>query len=561
MAGLTDKDIERMLRRTEIATSSECDAKIMALVGGGEIGARHTGGKRRLRRFSVGLAGALAVAAALAIVAFFAGPVEPASAAEVLQRAVDALKAAEWIHATTTVNGEPSGEYWCSVNPLRECEVSPDAITMRDFGKKESYEYDAVAGVLTIRSFFSGAYKALEGAESVVEAFVREFEREGAELTSGVLTEGARTLKVITAVSRSTKSRVFIEPATGKIVRIEQEMKNADGSPHVVVSHVDYPPSGPADIYALGVPRDARVVDMRAPAAAELLEAAHAARAAFDDTYFAIICHKTRQKDGSYWPGRFYLVYKSKGRYRVEYYNSSHLTRPITTERYHERLANLACEDIGVLEDELKTTKPAEIYFASDAGGSTKRLERNRSDGSLLIRDWDTLWHRTPEGVTWYQLPQGLWMVTDVERREGAFGPLAAIVETRQGIIKDGEVLSLPHRNWWCLNPERDHIVEEYVRREDGQAEWQEDKDWLEGVEGADEAKGKRSTHTYRVTEYGRTGNGKWYARKAVDNWENLATAESSGSLTLVLFDASREMPEELFDFSKVTAEDLYDSR
>lgn len=566
MAGMTGKDIERRLRRMEETTSRDLDARILGLLGDAAPLAPPVASRRRALRFAAGFAGAGAIAAALVLAALFARPEkwggQTASAAETLQRAVEASKKARWAHVKIVSGEEQGEETWWSLKPLRMFHKDERGITGEDVDKREQYRYERATNTLTISSLVTGDSKVMEGADNYFDAMMKFLEYEGAQTSKVTEKADGRTLELVAGVSKSMVWRVYIEPETKRIVRMETEMKNRDGSPRKSVYEFDYPEAGPADVYALGVPTDARVVDRRRPAAVGLYKAAVEAKARFADGYFAIVCYKTRQKDGTYRPSLFYVVYKSRGRYRLENYGAS---AAYFGSGWSRRIDRFDSEDISVVEEELKTGTPVKVYFGSDKSRAAQHVSRDRSDGSdgsLVVRDWGDGWKDyTPEGINWRRLPRGLERVTGVEEKEGPFGRLRALVETRQGSVRDGKVNTEPQRCWWYLNPGRDHIVEEYVSLYDGEADWQEDKNWLDGVEGADQVRRQRRRNSSRVTQYAQTETGKWYAKKTVTEDVNPDTGKSHRSLWLVLIDTTRVIPDEVFDVSKVKAEDLLDVR
>ncbi len=58
-----------------------------------------------------------------------------------------------------------------------------------------------------------------------------------------------------------------VDSEAKRVVSLRMEgLDAADGErPVSITMHIDYPGTGPADIYALGVPRDARIVDHIGP--------------------------------------------------------------------------------------------------------------------------------------------------------------------------------------------------------------------------------------------------------------------------------------------------------
>ncbi len=73
------------------------------------------------------------------------------------------------------------------------------------------------------------------------------------------------------------------------------------GGPAVRMKYaLDYPDEGPADIYALGVPRSAKIVDrVPSPDLARVLEGVRSSRRRFADSYYAIVVETIDMKGRS----------------------------------------------------------------------------------------------------------------------------------------------------------------------------------------------------------------------------------------------------------------------
>ncbi|MHC4714509.1 MAG: hypothetical protein ACYTAN_14775 [Planctomycetota bacterium] len=559
MAGMSREDIEDRLRKTELATSEAFDTKVMSLIEDGpERGGRTS--KRRLFRLTVSFAGAAALAAAL-LLAFLVGPAdwggEEASAAEFVEEAVAASESSKWIFAKWINHEGRHTESGMSLKPFRLFEKGPVWITFRDSVKKETYRYEVSTGMLTVQSFWAPYFDVYGESPTYFDGLVAKLKREGAVLSRSNENVGGAVFDVVTAAAERSRShevyRVFVEPGSKRIVRLEHRMTFEGGTVRSTSADFEYSQHGPEDIYALGVPRDTKVIDKRLPETAGLLEAAWKRSRGFSRDYYAVIFEKSRQKDGSYSHDQVYQVFKSGHRFRVERYNMSHFAA-----RHRELSAVFDTEDISLISEEFRHMKPYNIHLGYDDRRDSQLVDAR--DGRLVVKPWGEGWRFfTPEGHSWGFIPFTMNFISGGAETDGEFGKLRGAVETQSGLVSDGKVVAVPSRIWRYYNPERDFVREEYLSIQDGSGpDWQEDKDWLEGVEGAEEARKKKIKHTRKVTEYGRTSDGEWYAKRIVEDWRDLETGKNSGSMVIILLDTTREIPEEVFDVSRIKVEDLH---
>jgi len=236
---------------------------------------------------------------------------------------VAAMRAKSWIHTTVTLPDGTRAESWISPTADVSASREGDRVTFDDYRAKVRYCYDPDKKVL-VRTPASSAFK-----ESVL-SFLRLFEAilrgdravssplPGVELVSQTRShaeERGRSWIVYELVLRSdaveNRLRLRVDPQTlllhsmTIIAPIDDEMRAKlreesskgkikgelpKGDRMEATMFFDYPDHGPADIYALGVPRSVPLED-RVPQGdlARVIDGVNQSREKFPKTYLAIV--------------------------------------------------------------------------------------------------------------------------------------------------------------------------------------------------------------------------------------------------------------------------------
>ncbi len=209
----------------------------------------------RVSRRALALVGAgCLVAVALWWFSGAGGPT--ASAHAELVQAVENSNGAEWVHLLKSVSGEETVEAWFSFTPFRGFWRMGDRVAHRDLASNRLYAYDPSSGTIAI-DYFSGEPQ-VENAMNYYDLVLEGLDR--AEDMRKEIIHG-KTYTVFTVTSKDGQTgRITVDPQVQRVVMMQKESKRG-----LVVIAVDYPATGPADIYDLGVPRDARIVDKTPP--------------------------------------------------------------------------------------------------------------------------------------------------------------------------------------------------------------------------------------------------------------------------------------------------------
>jgi len=500
-------------------------------------------------------AGSLAAACLLAggLVWIFLGNGGTASAYAFLEEAVANAKSAGWVH-TRFEGPEENIEMWVRFKPFRQFGVEGDKVSLTDLGEKRRYSYDPETNTVLIEPCLVDD-RALTESSNFLDALLTSLKEspdayESLEDTEEVI--DGKKYRVLSIAAQESSMRVIIDGDLLRVVRYEAK-RMVEGEPVQVMAVVfDYPATGPEDIYALGVPRDAIIENRVNESVISIRESEHQAREAFAPTYFAIVYKGREAGDGGVTAEKINVVYKKNGRLRVEEYPA--LPWGESTGSYDLKL-RLPTDDMGAVEREISKRKLWRVYFA-EPGEKLPTLVGFDDDYAIkAVRTRIGIGQFIPEGISW---PGGMPVTgtATIPGRATDFGYLVAAEKTKMGrVLEDGMTAYAPHRERWYYNRERDWILEEWTNEFDAAGEWQDDKDWLDDLD-PDAPRPWRETHTRRVVEYGSTPALQWYAGKVVD--EQGSSGRKTTRVTIVHVDTTREIPDTLFDPSSIESEEFF---
>lgn len=186
---------------------------------------------------------------------------------------VEAVKKVPWMYFTceqTQAGSTNSMEAWISFKSHIEIEVERvegGKITFWDYGKGKKYEYQPASNTLTIpclcaEDFALGTTGPLELFSKLIDI---EKDRGATIVIRKAMFDGKEV--EIYEVARSEKrgiekSELIVELQRRLPVALEVAFTDHQGTAIFTVSgRFDYPENGPEDIYAVGVPRTAQVVN------------------------------------------------------------------------------------------------------------------------------------------------------------------------------------------------------------------------------------------------------------------------------------------------------------
>jgi Protein of unknown function (DUF1559) len=243
---------------------------------------------------------------------------------------VKQMQSIPWIHAKGQFHGEP-GEYWVSVpQGIWAGRLGkPDFVTFVSRETKIKQQYSTADGNLVrlpiaphdeeslrqIDALFARAFKGAAAAdlstsiERLVKQDIREVEVDGKRWLDFELTFHA-------VDGNSERVTIYrVDPDT-RLPKSCIEKPQFVDEPQSRVEF-DYPRSGPADVFALGVPRDAKVVDhVPGPELQQILAGMKAGREKMD-AYSGLIVEGSTL---SHWSDSalVYRVWRSGNKWRIE---------------------------------------------------------------------------------------------------------------------------------------------------------------------------------------------------------------------------------------------------
>jgi len=285
---LEEHDVERLLENGRIETSRELDARVLAAASAAFDEHRADSPKRR---FAIGIpkwrtvAGLSIAASVLLVVGVGAYMLlqQKTSAAEMLRRAAESTGEYEgWVHITGQISGagQSGGRGPESIeaylNPADGTEISirqhegKQSINMYRPSRQEMMEYDSGSNEVWIRSVEAEAASSVADGEPTISWMLAGLRR--GNKSDGITASRTRENHldrydiVYPAEVRQNRERpvhaaiqrVWVDPTT-QLIRRTWVQSNGE----TLTLDWSYGERSIHDIYDLGVPRDARVVDTR----------------------------------------------------------------------------------------------------------------------------------------------------------------------------------------------------------------------------------------------------------------------------------------------------------
>ncbi|MBN2287623.1 MAG: hypothetical protein JXI43_14340 [Tissierellales bacterium] len=194
----------------------------------------------------------------------------------------------EWIWVEPN-KSEQQDEVWFSLQPFRQFRKSGNGhISLDDYAGQRSYGYSPESKTLTIEYENAPDLVHEYQTQGIHDALSLSVPNDGKILKKQEEVNG----KSLTVFYKKTPSegyeQWFVDTETNLIIKYE-EVDYEDQERLTLV--YSYPERGPADIYELGVPRDAKVVNLVPDREIEeLVNNARVAEQRFSNTFFAIEC-------------------------------------------------------------------------------------------------------------------------------------------------------------------------------------------------------------------------------------------------------------------------------
>ena len=349
-------------------------------------------------------------------------------------------------------------------------------------------------------------------------------------------------------------ARLYIKPESKLLYAIESKCTDANGNTVVDGEMTfDYPQTGPADIYDLGVPRDAQIIDKLPKEDYQAIwDKYRQHRTNATKRYIAVI---TRVSLGDF-IDTVYVDYKLGRKHRLEGHGVFNRGEGIE-KAWPEHKKQLGDSFKSLLEwSRVHYDKKGSVSINLYDG------EYNCSINNYDKGNWGELRkHYSPnfgsmpntglEDITWPSVGHKGNIIEDDYARENN---LICIERLQQGSIYSGRV-NLPGRFLYYLDPQKDYICRRHVTEWRPNAPWQEDKGWLTDIEPEKIRDG--SIIDMEITEFIEAPNGYWYPRIIVEKQTGIRKDYKDSPLKVntietVYLRTDPEFPEGIFDVDKL---------
>lgn len=531
--------------------------------------------RRIMRKRIIPLAAAACVAAAVVLVAWLlVGTSSPAvqSAYAQLKEVVENSKNAQWVHMSTLppawVPVPVVCEQWMRCQPLQHfsCDEK-QVVTYLNYQTGQQSRYDPQKKTITITRLESNPMMdSMAGASNIFEAFMTLLDAQvklgGGTVEQGQLIENgtALTTFTLTFANGNEQIRLLADPVAKRMVRMSTMDKNEAGRWRAGCStDFDYPADGPADLYALGVPKDATIVDLTPkPEMIDLGEKLEANRRAFADTYFAVMymevppaSHTSATYD--LLPSAATLAWKKAGRYRFDHFSAVVRVNQDTATPTDMAVAEERTKGWDVYSVDLFTPRVLPTY-------DTRQF--TMENGQLKRGNGGSCHYQALEFVCWPELDMNVHKL--VPPAPGDAPGLITLERVDQGqmmrFMRDNVEVRQPHypmRTRLTFDAAHNNILIRQETIQDAQGDWVEDKNWL-----GDKASDPKVANFYlrrvmTVQDFATTAAGRMYARTSM----NTECSKRDGSdehlsyRQFVFLDTARPIAEGLFNPDSITAE------
>ena len=434
---------------------------------------------------------------------------------------IESVKDVPWLHQTSKgFEGKIAGtaEQWIGFeSKVHAAKWANGKLSYWDIKNHRRYEYDPGKGNITVDYTQENDFPLnLSSPTTLLESMHKMLIEQGAEIATSTAEYNGQTvqlqkisLSLEGQTSHSQSLKLYIQPKTKYLLAAHVTVKDKDGN--VVMGgevSFSYPQKGPADIYALGVPQDTPIVS-NLPNEDYLTvweQYKHNRKKALNN-YIAIIAHEDQGLNGIV--TMVDIDYKSGRKHRLERYSVFNTGEAFNKywPSYKKQLGN-SFESLQQWSQERYDTKGSISIYLYDGAYNTS-IRRTKSQWSELRK------HYVPNGdlfpnfalgdIAWPMINKSGKIIEDDFSKEHNY---ICVERLQQGRIHN-DTVSPPRRVLYYLDPEKNYMCVRYVLERNPDAEWQEDKNWLEGI---DPEKIRDGSITVRdITETIQAENGIWY--------------------------------------------------
>jgi len=564
------RKIEKIVKGFEVSTNAEKDKAILKKVLEAQRNFREkrsASGRPRIWRIIMGskiiklATAAVIIAVAGLIIHFSGGSVDLSTIA--FADISEAMRKAPWMRMSNRgFGGNVEGPIELLIGFKAKIAASKDAkgkIALLNFGQHKSYEYDPENFTVTIDYLYEDDFPAhLSSAFSLLESMQKMSEQQGAHI---VTTEGSRDgekvqLQDISMGGAGQVVRLYIQPDSKLLLAAQVRVTDPNGNETVAGEIAfDYPQTGPADIYGLGVPQDARIIDKLPKEDFQAIwDNYRRKREVATKEYIAVIT-QTNSSFGNVIT-TIDVDYKSDKNHRLEHHSVFNQNTLGQYEKfwpqYKEQLGDSFESLLMWTQAHYKSTGNVSVYLHDGQYDFSTRRDDNGSWTKLTKYNSPNFKHMPRvylECLGWPTIGKTGHIIEDVYARQN---DLICIERLQQGTLRSGNI-SLPGRFLYYFDPQKDYLCLRKVTEWCPDAEWQEDKNWLEGIEPE---KVRNGSITYEdVTEVVQAPNGHWYPKVIVIKQSGIRKDYEEAPLHVstvkrIYLQTNPEFPDGIFDIN-----------
>jgi len=482
----------------------------------------------------------------------------------------EAMRNVPWMHAVSReqIKGRnQSSEEWIGFEAMtRALKRADGKVTFENMKEHKHYTYSPEDRSITV-DYVYDPYTSegdfpfeLPSPDSFLTNMLKRAKERGAEITTREIVyngQQAQLQEISLSVTQDNKSFVgklslYIQPDSRLLLSTRAVAKDSDGN---IIEEYEkaysYPRTGPADIYDLGVPDDATIVsNLPKEDYQTMWDSYRQKRADATTQYVAVITHMTRSLGDVI--TMVDVDYKSGQNHRLERHFVCDVgERPLELwPKRKEQLgdsfesllawANAHYDERGYISVQLYDGEQFLSTAREKEGGWSKPRKFTQK---LMYENY-------LQCLGWPYIGKAGRIIEDDYSRQNN---LICIEHLQQGGIHSGNV-SLPGRFLDYLDPQKDYICRREVSEWRPGAEWQEDKNWLEGVEPDKIRNGSITVHD--TTEIIQAPNGHWYPKVIVEKQSGIREDYNEAELKVrtvkrIYLRTDPEFPQDIFNADK----------
>ena len=430
-----------------------------------------------------------------------------------------AIREIPWMHVVINQYGverDSEREEWFSFQAQVSAFRSSSKVGFTDFRKQQSSWFDDASQIITVSHISEEHLGSLpDSPMSFTETILFSRSEEFAGLTCERKQHNGIDADVYEAtIVKEPFSVQFTFVADGRShlpIYCKTVRKDLDGTKkETTEAHFDYPLHGPMNIYDLDVPVTAQVLDIGPSSELQnTIEEYQSHRSESLGRYMAIVI-----TGNDHSPSDILMIYKHGSLEKIEH-------RPLSNDRVlKESLSGWDNLSEGAVDD---------LFHRLVQRGNQHVSRIRLFDGEYCYTVNAKNMKMTKQYLPKYESVEDIvaigWPREVIAERhritqntivEDAFSKqnkLICIQQLNDGEVFQNEIVRLPSKYLFYVNPDQDYICQKYEYISRIEAPWQFNDAWLEGIDLSDANNYVISEFdvVIEIKEFAQTNNGKWY--------------------------------------------------